>query len=278
MKEYHVLSLGAGVQSTTIYLLTMDGELDVRFDGAVFADTQDEPDAVYRHLEWLESLGGPPIHRVTAGSLGRDLVEGTRVTTYGKRFASIPAFTAPEQGKRSGMCVRQCTRDYKVRPVEKWIREGLVGLRRYQHFPKDSVKVHQYMGFSYDEPGRAARTRARFAMSRWGEVHFPLIDLEMTRSDCVKYLEGRVPHTVPRSACVFCPYKNDMEWRHLKETDPSGWKRAVEIDHAIRTDGSARHGIDQKLYLHCQCVPLDQVDLGDAPGMFEMDCEGGCGL
>lgn len=278
MTEYHVLSLGAGVQSTTIYLMALDGEIDVRFNAAVFSDTQEEPGDVYSHLSWLESLGGPPIHRVTYGKLGDDLVKGTRETKYGRRFASIPAFTAPEPGKRSGMCMRQCTRDYKVRPVEKWIRESLVGLRRYQHFPVDKVHVHQYMGFSYDEPGRAARAKARFAMSRWGSVHFPLFELEMTRADCVKYLEGRVPHKVPRSACVFCPYKNDMEWRHLKENDQAGWARAVEIDHALRQDGAKRHGIDQKLYLHCQCVPLEEVDLKQAPGMFEMDCEGGCGL
>lgn len=278
MIEYHVLSLGAGVQSTAIYLMAMDGELDVRFNAAVFSDTGEEPSAVYSHLEWLESLSGPPIHRVSYGKLGKDLIEGTRTTTDGKRFASIPAFTATSPGKRSGMAVRQCTRDYKVRPIEKWIREGLVGLRRYQHFPSKTVKVHQYMGFSYDEPGRAARARARFAMSRWGTVSFPLIELEMTRADCVKYLEGRVPHAVPRSACVFCPYKNDMEWRHLKENDPAGWQRAVEIDTAIRSDGSSRKGMDQKLYIHPQCVPLEEVNLGDTPGMFEMDCEGGCGL
>jgi len=72
-----VLNLGAGVQSTALYLLSMEGsEPEVpKFDYAIFADTQEEPESVYRHVEWLQSLGGPPIHVVTAGRLG-DALEG----------------------------------------------------------------------------------------------------------------------------------------------------------------------------------------------------------
>ena len=42
------LSLGAGVQSTTVLLLALDGTLPP-FDAVVFADTGDEPAAVYEH-------------------------------------------------------------------------------------------------------------------------------------------------------------------------------------------------------------------------------------
>lgn len=38
MKEFHILNLGAGVQSTTLYLQSMRGECP-RFDIAIFADT-----------------------------------------------------------------------------------------------------------------------------------------------------------------------------------------------------------------------------------------------
>jgi len=63
----------------------------IRCDVAIFADTQDEPEAEYRHLEWLKSLKGPEILIRTAGRLGDDLVRGVNFT--GERFASIPAFT-----------------------------------------------------------------------------------------------------------------------------------------------------------------------------------------
>ena len=100
-KTYHILNLGAGVQSTALYLMFLNGELEDKLDYAVFADTQEEPDSVYTHLEWLRSLGGPPILTDTAGKLGDDLIHGKNST--GGRFASIPAFTSATPGQTGGM-------------------------------------------------------------------------------------------------------------------------------------------------------------------------------
>ena len=35
------------------------GEITPQIDVAIFADTGEEPKAVYEHLEWLKSLAGP---------------------------------------------------------------------------------------------------------------------------------------------------------------------------------------------------------------------------
>lgn len=51
-----VLSLGAGVQSTTLLLMACHGEFDEQPVEAIFADTGWEPAAVYRHLDWLASV------------------------------------------------------------------------------------------------------------------------------------------------------------------------------------------------------------------------------
>ena len=50
----HVLSLGAGVQSSTLALMAAAGEVTPMPDAAIFADTQAEPAGVYRWLDWLE--------------------------------------------------------------------------------------------------------------------------------------------------------------------------------------------------------------------------------
>ena len=47
-----ILSLGAGVQSTALLLMSIRGEVE-RFDCAIFADTGWEPAVVYEHLPWL---------------------------------------------------------------------------------------------------------------------------------------------------------------------------------------------------------------------------------
>ena len=290
MPEYHFLNLGAGVQSTALYLMSIDGdEPEVpRFDAAIFADTQEEPDEVYRHLEWLESQNGPPIIRTTAGRLGDALDRGCdangNVRTDGGHYISIPAYIMhPETGDK-GIIRRQCTGDFKVKPVEKWIRSHLK-VEPGRPVPKDIV-IHQYMGLSFDEPKRVIRVKQRFMArpSNW-RVHFPLWEMQYERSDCKAYLSERMPYTVPRSACVFCPFKSDSEWRLLRDNDPKGWQRAIEIDRVCRTGT----GLDSHRYLHKSCLPLDEVDLRPADEKsgqmnmfahlrgFQDECEGYCG-
>ena len=53
---HHIISLGAGVQSTVMYLMAALGRLEPTPEAAVFADTRWEPAHVYQHLSWLESL------------------------------------------------------------------------------------------------------------------------------------------------------------------------------------------------------------------------------
>ena len=274
-RKIHILNLGAGVQSTALYLMSMDGDLEMTFDYAIFADTGDEPDAVYEHLKWMQGLeGGAELLVRSAGCLGDDIISGTNST--GQRFASIPAFTVDGETRSKGMLRRQCTSEYKIQVVERTIRRDVLGLAPRKRVPKD-VELWQYMGFSYDEPGRAARARGRFEQRGWSKVGFPLIDDYMTRHNCIQYLEKRVPHYVPRSACVFCPYKSNREWLSLKKNDPKGWDRAVEVDEAMRHD--RRGKIESELYLHRTCVPLKDCHLDeDQPDLFDMECEGGCGL
>lgn len=287
MPEHRFLNLGAGVQSTALYLMSIDGdEPEVpRFDAAIFADTQEEPDEVYRHLEWMESQGGPPIIRTTAGKLGDALERGSgsqgNTRADGGRYVAIPVFTLNPNTGEAGVSQRQCTKDFKVVPIEKLIREHL-GALPGRPVPKDVI-VHQYMGLSFDEPKRVLRVKQRFLAkpANW-KVHFPLWEMQFTRADCVSYLKQRVPHEVPRSACVFCPFKRDDQWRHLRETDQSGWQRAVHIDKVCRTGV----GMESHRYLHRSCQPLAQVDLRPADEKsgqrhlfsgFQDECEGYCG-
>lgn len=271
-----ILSLGAGVQSTTLYLMALTGE--VSFDCAIFADLGEEPAPVYRHLEWLKSLGGPTIHTVSAGRLGDDLVNGRNST--GQRFASIPAWTAWREAEPCGVTRRQCTSEYKIDPIERFIRRDLLGMQPGQRLPSHT-RVNQLIGISMDEAGRALRIRNNAKW--WAKMEFPLIDKGMTRRDCVAWLKAYgVPHEVPRSACVFCPYKSDHEWDWLIKNDPDGFARAVEIDEALRRDGVVvNRNMNQSLYIHRSCIPLRDVKFTDADkgqGSFNLDCEGGCAL
>ena len=65
----HVISLGAGVQSSTMALMAAKGEITPMPVAAVFADVGAEPKNVYDYLSWLEGVLPFPVHRVNNGSL-----------------------------------------------------------------------------------------------------------------------------------------------------------------------------------------------------------------
>lgn len=283
----HVLNLGAGVQSTTVYLMYLRGEIRPQIECAVFADTGEEPVNIYRHIEWMKSLdGGPPIVVRSIGSrLGDDLLHGQNSTNH--RFATIPAYTTAAEGVQSGMVQRQCTYEYKVRVIERFIRRELLGLAPGKRVPKE-VTVQQAYGISMDEAGRSIRIRDRLKDTPWIQPLFPLIDRMMTRADCYTWLHSfGVPHEVEKSACVFCPFKSNTEWRRMRDNDPAAWARAVEIDNALRCPGVVvNRGLEQKLYVHRTCVPLERAVLGfdDDPRQYYLDlnwtaeCAGMCGV
>lgn len=291
--EYHILSLGAGVQSTMLALLShrQDAPKYVpKFDCAIFADTQEEPADVYRHLEWLtaEVASSFPVIIATAGKLGDDLIFGKCVTS---RFASIPAYTTTIPGEPQGIVRRQCSREYKVEVVDRAVKQNVLGLKPRQRVPK-CVVVHQYVGLSAEEGrrihGRNGRpgVKARIESNPWQRAHFPLSDMFLARKQILAWLEDKVPHQTPRSACTFCPYHSDKEWQNIKDSDPEAWARALEVDEALRQDAYAARGLDQKLYLHKSCLPLKDVVLrpqeeNDAQGELNfsvLECEGMCGL
>lgn len=301
MTEYHILNLGAGVQSTTEYIRSVRGE-SVQYDYAIFADTGEEPGAehrrlglpdpppsesVYAHLDWLKSVNGPPILVHSIGRLGDDLEYGQNST--GQRFASTPAFTTANEGVDIGRTRRQCSKEYKTEVIEKAIRTEILHLLPRKRIPKDVV-LHQYFGISLDERSRATRIWERFNVTgeknpkHW-KCHFPLLEAAWTRANCLSYLEKHCPHQVPRSACTFCPFHDDAEWLKLKEKGGPDWQRLVHIDRSLRTTGTAANRLtDQVMYLHRTCRPIDEIDFKPKENVkekqlgFAYECEGVCGV
>ena len=125
--KLRVLSLGAGVQSTTLALMIEKGEVPM-VDCAIFADTQGEPKKVYEHLDWLEKNLSYPIHRVTKGNLREDTIKAVDSDV---RVAMSPFFTRNKKTGKKGIMMRQCTFDYKISPLIKEIRRLLgVGYKK----------------------------------------------------------------------------------------------------------------------------------------------------
>lgn len=271
-----IISLGAGVQSTTMALMAAHGEIGPMPDCAIFADTGAEPKPVYEHLQWLMSGNVLPFPVHITGkptSLYEDLMRGTN-SGQKRRYASIPAFL--DDGDRGGMGRRQCTKEYKIEPLMKKQRE-LLGYAPRKRIPAGSVEV--WIGISTDEAMRVKPAKNKWQVNRW-----PLIEKRMSRWDCLQWLRRQGYPEPPKSACTFCPFRSNTEWRYLRDVDPAGWSQAIEVDRAIRGNVS-RYARDlrAKPYLHRSLKPLEEVDLSTAEergqiNMFINECEGMCGV
>jgi hypothetical protein len=272
MRQLRVLSLGAGVQSSTLLLLSLRGALPP-LDAAIFADTRYEPAAVYDHLAWLEELAdvaGVPIHRVSAGDIRADALRSQVPghASAGQRWASMPYFVDGTDGE--GMIKRQCTREYKLDPIRKKLRQ-LAGLAPGER-AGDRVHVEQWIGISGDELHRLRASR-----EYWITLRYPLVfDLRPAwrRSDCVAWLGREYPdHPVPRSACIACPFHSNAEWRAMRDCDPASWQEAVTFDRAVRKLGGMRGDV----YLHASRRPLNEAPIDDVdPGQGSLFSCGVC--
>lgn len=241
-----VWSCGGGTQSAAIAALIVLGELP-KPDVAAIADTGREASETWRYYE--STL------RPQLASVGVDLVrlphsfDGSgwnTVDLWGGsdgKTALIPAYTT--HGAKSGVLpqtAKFCSNEWKSRVVERYYRSLCL--------PGGQI----WIGFSTDE---THRMRSNDPAAKWNHT-YPLTDRRMSRGDCVALVTRRMgwPRP-PRSSCWMCPYRTNVEWRHLKETDPADFAEAVAIDRELRS-------VDPTLYLHRSGIPLETVDFGES--------------
>ena len=273
-----VLSLGAGVQSTTLLLMSELGELPL-LDAAVFADTQSEPRVVYRHLEWLlGQVSRIPIYQVTAGNLGAAVLSAlVPAALQGKagRFGQ-PPFYVRGQKPGIGMLWRKCTQEYKIAPIERHLKR-LAGLKPKARLPRQPV-VEQWKGISVDELQRAACARVPWIVNR-----YPLIELRMRRHDCLRWMKDHGFPEPPKSACLWCPYRSDAEWRLMRDQHPDDFAEALTFDEALRAQDQHIPGTHGLAYVHRSAIPLRLVnfdtpeDAGQQNLFAREECAGVCG-
>lgn len=244
-----VLNLGWGIQSFTLAAMVALGELEP-IDAAIHADTTHERESTYKFAAkwkpWLESRGVRVVTVMNENTIPTD--------SWGGVY--IPAFTDTING---GVLNRQCTGNWKIRPIRRWLQDN-----------RNGKPVEQWLGISLDEAERMKPSDVKYITNRW-----PLIENRMTRNACIAWLVRHGLDVPDKSACVFCPFHNRSAWWSMKSQGGNDWRKAVEVDEAIR---KARPPFD--LFVHSSRVPLADIKSPQDNGQIDMfeqnECEGVC--
>lgn len=281
------ISLGAGVQSSALALMADRELFGPRPDLAIFADTGNEPKAVYSWLEWLSSQLSYPVVIVRSKQRLSDEVRQLKTAKDGHKYwlSLLPWFTIGANGK-PGLMQRKCTWNYKIRMILRALRARLPknAVRRWRRAVKEGQTMEPmaetWIGISTDEAIRMKPSQVDWNPSRW-----PLIEAGMSRADCAAWILREYGKTAPRSACTFCPFRRDGEWLRLQEEEPEAFREAVELERLAQSLARQCDSTVGIPFLHDSRRPLDTVDFrkrepdskqGVLP--FGNECTGHCGV
>ena len=278
--ELRVLSLGAGVQSSTVLFKMLDQEIKPA-DIAIFADTGNEPKEVYVWLDYLKDLMKDKMdfyvvrNEENTGHIINDYKSASG------RHSLIPLHIKRADGTTS-INMRTCTAEYKIKPLQRKVKEILGGSLRGRC-------VEMVMGISYDEI-----QRAKTPSNKWQINCYPLVENKITRSDCKHWISHTDYGQPPRSACIICPYHDNKEWKNLKDNYPDEFEYAVKFDEWLRDPNSNSAALQKfrdynekkqtpsEQYVYKGKVPLKEATF-DEPSdyqgtLFDDECEGMCGI
>ena len=268
-KNLQVLSLGAGVQSTTMSLMAENGYLDFeKPDLAIFADTGWESKLVYENLEWLKTQVSYPIITVSNGNIRDSILSG--INPEGRRVIDMPVYVTKEDGKKY-IATRQCTRIYKMEPIYRYLREYLgIPAGRTANIEQ---QVDMWIGISRDEASRVKPSRKSWITN----VH-PLVDREISRTQLEDWFRRNYPgRHLPKSSCIGCPFHNDRMWLDMKEKDPTSFQEAAAVEWAMQNTIQSKGALEGTPYLHKSHTPLALAEF-DPSSVDERqeECEGFC--
>jgi len=229
-----IISYGGGVQSTALVVLAM--QRGWRIDEIVHVDLLDAEapntrEYVASFARWLRETYNRGIT-----ILQRDL--------YGDMLAR-PAFTPAPWRARDGsfMLKRQCTRQYKVEPVRRYL---------YDKYRRERIGL--MLGISVDEFHRMRESDAKRI-----EHLYPLVDERLTRNDCRAILERAGLATPPKSSCWFCPYRSARSQSELLRQYPALREKGEELERRINEERRKR-GKDAIVVLRADAALDDQSD------------------
>lgn len=263
-----VFSYGGGVQSTAVMVLASQGK--VQYNHFLFSNVGEDsehPDTLkyFRKyaLPFAEDHG---LDLLVVRKYKKGEIDTIRQRIMGEeRNIPIPAYM--NTGKPGN---RYCTISFKIRVIDRWVRDNRSGASEFV----------VGLGISVDEWKRArSKEKVEVYKGLWKTLEYPLLDLRLSRKDCLKIIQDVGLPSPPKSSCYFCPFHTNLPWHELRQNRPDLFNDAVDIEKRLQEKRMALWGKDE-VWLHRKLIPLEQA-IPDQPFLInpeELDddnCESG---
>jgi len=238
-----VFSFGGGVQSVAVLVLAATGK--IQYDAFLFANVGDDSESP-RTLTYLREIAIPyaEAHGIPLIELRKQMRDGTPETLIDRMNRTESSIAIPVRMANGAPGNRTCTFDFKIKVVAKWVKAN------------GATKVNPAIvgiGISMDELHRM-KTDSDIP---YEVKEHPLIDMRLTRSDCMNIIRAEGLPVPPKSACFFCPYHRMTEWQRMKREEPDLFQKSVELERFINQRRD-RMGKDH-VWLTRFNRPLDEV-------------------
>lgn len=211
VKIIQVVSYGAGKQTAAMLVLIEQGVLP-KPDLILFADTQQEKPQTYDHIE---QFAKPICERI-----GVEFVRVTHGDLYQYCWSREVMPNPP-----------MCTKDFKINLMNGYLKT------RY-NLNNGVHGVDSWIGITTDESHRNTPSHIAYAKKT-----FPLLDLNLSRNDCIE-LTKSAGYPVPvKSGCLICPNEN---WEKVYFDDPGRFEYGLNLErHAQRFKPYRNHRLPE---------------------------------
>jgi hypothetical protein len=183
----------------------------------VFANVGDKaesPDTIKYIAEVLKPYAAE--HGIEWVDVQRQRRDGTPVDLYEELHRPIRSIDIPVRMSNGAPGNRNCTVEFKIKPIAKWIK-------------RNAPTCTLGKGISTDEPHRATPSRESDGYTS----AYPLIELGVSRSDCLRIVrEAGLPQP-PKSSCWFCPYKTTDQWITMRREKPELFAATAELERML---------------------------------------------
>jgi hypothetical protein len=254
--EVKAFSFGGGVQSVAALVLASQGKIDYRT--FIFANVGDDSEYPAT-MAYLRDVAIPfaETHGLEMVEVRKTKRDGTTETLLEKLYRTKRSIDIPVRMYNGAPGKRGCTADFKIKPVAKEMRRrgatkaspGMVGI-----------------GISLDEWTRMKGSQLPHIIN-----DYPLVEMGITRQDCLKIIKDAGLAIPPKSSCFFCPFHSIPVWQDLWSKEPELFARAVQLERMIN-ERRASMGL-QSLWLTSRARPLDEVIDGSHERQLSMFTE-----